>query len=361
MNRKKWLIIAAAAVLIAGLAGWWFLRRGNSGGGETAYVQRISTLNGGGVMLDRYAGVVESQQTADYKMDSGRTIETVFVKPGQTVETGTPLFRYSVTDAQNKVASANLEIENYNNQISVLSASGNSTDTQLQIRQLQYQIKVQEQEIAGYQKEIENADVKSAIDGVVKTVNETGLNAEGMEAPVVTVAEIGEFRVKGKVSEQSVGMFYEGMGVFVRSRVNENQVWRGEISSVSNEPESNENNYYYDGGGESSSKYPFYITLESTDGLMLGQHVYIEPDLGQGEAKEGLWLDMSFISYEDDGTPYVWCGTSGKLKKAKVTLGEMDGETGQMEILEGLSEDDLIGWPDETWHEGMKAVSVEGE
>jgi len=152
MNRKKWLIIAAAAVLIAGLAGWWFLRRGNSGGGETAYVQRISTLNGGGVMLDRYAGVVESQQTADYKMDSGRTIETVFVKPG-------------------------------------------------------------------------------------KTVNETGLNAEGMEAPVVTVAEIGEFRVKGKVSEQSVGMFYEGMGVFVRSRVNENQVWRGEISSVSNEPE----------------------------------------------------------------------------------------------------------------------------
>lgn len=359
MNKKKWLIIAAAAVLIAGLAGWWFLGRNQSGGGETAYVQKISTLNGGGVMLDRYAGVVESQQTADYKMDSGRTIETIFVKPGQTVSEGTPLFRYSVTDAQNKVASAYLEIENYNNQISVLAASGNSTDIQLQIRQLQYQIKVQEQEIAGYQKEIENADVKSAIEGVVKTVNETGINSEGMEAPIVTVAEIGEFRVKGKVSEQSVGMFYQGMGVFVRSRVRENQVWHGEISSVSSEPEQN-NDYYY-GGGESSSKYPFYITLESTEGLMLGQHVYIEPDLGQGEKKEGLWLDMSFINYEDDGTPYVWCGTSGRLKKAKITLGEMDDETVQMEILEGLSEDDLIGWPDETWHEGMKAVTAEGE
>lgn len=359
MNKKKWLIIAAAAVLAAGLAGWWFLGRNQSGGSETAYVQKISTLNGGGVMLDRYAGVVESQQTADYKMDSGRTIETIFVKPGQTVSEGTPLFRYSVTDAQNKVASAYLEIENYNNQISVLAASGNSTDIQLQIRQLQYQIKVQEQEIAGYQKEIENADVKSAIEGVVKTVNETGINSEGMEAPIVTVAEIGEFRVKGKVSEQSVGMFYQGMGVFVRSRVRENQVWHGEISSVSSEPEQN-NDYYY-GGGESSSKYPFYITLESTEGLMLGQHVYIEPDLGQGEKKEGLWLDMSFINYEDDGTPYVWCGTSGRLKKAKITLGEMDDETGQMEILEGLSEDDLIGWPDETWHEGMKAVTAEGE
>lgn len=361
-NRKRLAAVIAAVVLACAAIWWFFFRTSGSSGTDVAYVQKISAMNGSASVMDRYGGVVESQQTADYKMDSGRTIEQIFVVPGQSVAEGTPLFRYSTTDAANKVASANLEIENCNNQISILASSGNSTDIQLQIRQFQYQIQVQQQEIAGYQKEIDNADVKASFDGVVKTVNETGLSADGMEAPIVTVAKTGEFRIKGTVSEQSIGMFSPGMEVFVRSRVRENQVWHGMVESVSSEPEQNNNDRYFYGGGESASKYPFYVTLDSTEGLMLGQHVYIEPDFGQGAKKEGLWLDMSFVTYDDAGNPFVWCGTSGRLKKQAVTLGETDEETGQTEILSGLDENDLIGWPDETWHEGMKAVSVtEGE
>lgn len=30
-----------------------------------------------------------------------------------------------------------------------------------------------------------------------------------------------------------------------------------------------------------STSYPFYVELDSSDGLMLGQHVYIERDTGQ--------------------------------------------------------------------------------
>ncbi|MFR3882713.1 MAG: hypothetical protein ACLTX6_10760 [Lachnospiraceae bacterium] len=35
----------------------------------------------------------------------------------------------------------------------------------------------------------------------------------------------------------------------------------------------------------SSTTYPFYVELQSSEGLMLGQHVYIEPDEGQEEQK----------------------------------------------------------------------------
>ena len=45
----------------------------------------------------------------------------------------------------------------------------------------------------------------------------------------------------------------------------------------------------------SSSTYPFYVNLDSSDGLMLGQHVYIEPDEGQDEQKAGLWLSEVYI------------------------------------------------------------------
>ena len=37
----------------------------------------------------------------------------------------------------------------------------------------------------------------------------------------------------------------------------------------------------------SSTSYPFYVELDSSDGLMLGQHVYIERDIGQDEQKDG--------------------------------------------------------------------------
>ena len=361
MKKKKWLIPSViAALAVIGLAIWFFFGRTAGGGSEVAYVQSVASMNGN-VLADRYAGVVESQQTADFKADSGRKIDEIYVSAGQSVAAGTPLFRYSITEAENKVASANLEIENYNNQISILAAGGNTTDIQLQIRQLQYQIQVQQQEIAGCQQEINNAEVKSTIDGVVKSVNETGIGVDGSEAPIVVVAQTGDFRVKGKISEMSVSSLYPGMGIFVRSRINENQVWRGQIDTVGSEPEQNNNDMYY-GGGESSSKYPFYVSLESTDGLMLGQHVYIEPDFGQGEVKEGIWIDMGFIGYNDDGTAFVWCGTGGKLKKQTVVLGEMDDALYRVQIVEGLSEDDLIAYPEESMKEGMKAVNpAEGQ
>ena len=54
-----------------------------------------------------------------------------------------------------------------------------------------------------------------------------------------------------------------------------------------------------------SSNYPFYVQLDGTNGLMLGQHVYVEPDIGQQEVKTGIWLSDYFIN-DVDSNPYVW-------------------------------------------------------
>ena len=115
------------------------------------------------------------------------------------------------------------------------------------------------------------------------------------------------------------------------------------------------------GSTTSITKYPFYITLDSTDGLILGQHVYIEPDYGQTAAKEGIWLDESYI-VTDDGDPYVWAADSKmKLEKRKVTLVEHDDEQFQYEITSGLTEDDSITWPMDGLYEGVTAVTDESE
>ena len=77
-----------------------------------------------------------------------------------------------------------------------------------------------------------------------------------------------------------------------------------------NSSNSNSSNSYYFGGSSddttSSSTYPFYVTLDSSDGLMLGQHVYIEMDEGQEEQKTGIWLGDYYIVDADTESPYVW-------------------------------------------------------
>ena len=95
--------------------------------------------------------------------------------------------------------------------------------------------------------------------------------------------------------------------------------------------------YKRQGDTQSASKYPFYVDLDSVDGLILGQHVYIELDQGQEEVKEGLWLYGSYI-VQDEDTPYVWAANEkDRLEKRYIELGEYDADMDEYEIVSGLA------------------------
>lgn len=105
-----------------------------------------------------------------------------------------------------------------------------------------------------------------------------------------------------------------------------------------------------------SSNYPFYVQLDGTNGLMLGQHVYVEPDIGQQEVKTGIWLSDYFIN-DVDSNPYVWADDgNGKLEKRSVTLGTYDENMMEYQITDGLKEEDAITFPEDGLEEGMKTV-----
>lgn len=102
-----------------------------------------------------------------------------------------------------------------------------------------------------------------------------------------------------------------------------------------------------------SSSYPFYVEMDSSEGLMLGQHVYIEMDYGQTDARDGLWLDEYYI-VDPEGAPYVWAADEDdRLEKRSVTLGGYDEELGKYEIKKGLSKKDCIAFPTDDLKEGM--------
>ena len=130
-------------------------------------------------------------------------------------------------------------------------------------------------------------------------------------------------------------------------------------------PVQNQNNSYGEDTSASSSKYHFYVEPESSEGLMLGQHVYIELDNGTEEEESGVMLPEYYLNDVDGDSAWVWAASSrNTLEKRNVKLGQYREELGAYPILDGLTLEDRVAFPDENWKSGMKvaedvAVSAE--
>ena len=139
------------------------------------------------------------------------------------------------------------------------------------MKQEEYNYKVKELEVNRMKKNLESSVVTSTISGIVQEINEEqGYDdVTGEKKPFMSILSTGKYRIKGKISEQNIGNLSPGMEVTIRSRVDETQIWKGTVDSIDTEkPESGSQNSYYSGSDSSqqATKYPFYVTLEKSEG-----------------------------------------------------------------------------------------------
>lgn len=390
-NKKKKIIkIAIVVIVIAVIAivGFLIFRKvkGNNVSDENKIaVQAVSILTGSSnTSQNRFSGIVVSQKTVKLQKEENRSIKKVYVEIGQAVKTGDKLFEYDTDEISAKIDQETLEVEKMQNAISnsqkqiesintakAENPGGDHTSYNLdiqtyenEIKQTQYNITAKNNEIKRLRKSLKNTVITSEIDGIVQSINDSenpdvsGMG-ESQDNSYMTIMQTGQYRIKGTINEQNMFSINVGEKVIIHSRVDENQVWGGTIESIdTSNPEKNSDGYGYMVMGEDSSnkssKYPFYITLDSMDGLMMGQHVYIEKNIGQEEKKEGLWLANYFIT-EENGEYFVWVSNKkDKLEKRKIKIGEKNEELGEYQILEGLSTEDYIALPQEGLSEGLE-------
>ena len=376
---KKAAFILALAMLLGVAAGC-----GESNG--EASVQSVSMICGLGSagLTDRFAGVVSALGETKIKKDDSLTIGEIKVKVGDAVNVGDVLITYDMSRLQMDLEAAQLELESLKSQLAdkedekeqAETALNSTVDdaernrTLLQIRQINLEIRNTNSSIASKSRDIEKlqgsmktASVKAEVAGEVKSVNpDGGTDNQGNPLPLICIVQTGGFRVKGYVNENNAAVLNEGAQVIIRSRVSD-QTWKGTISSIDwNNPAQSSNNYYYDSGSSdtgNSSKYPFYVELSSSDGLLMGQHVYIEPDLGQDAQNTGIQLPASFIN-DADSSPWVWAqSSSGKLEKRSLTLGDYNAELDTYAVTDGLTAADYIAFPDDTLKAGMTCVTYD--
>lgn len=376
---KKAAFILALVMLLGVAAGC-----GESNG--EASVQSVSMICGLGTagLTDRFAGVVSAMGETNIKKDDSLTIGEIKVKAGDAVKVGDVLFTYDMSQLEISLEEAQLALEDLKATLADKEEEKKQAEAALneiaddiernktlgQIRQLNLDIRTTNRSIADkgrdiekIQKNMKNSSVKAEVEGEVKSVNPNGGNDDrGNALPLISIVQTGGFRVKGYVNESNASVLSAGAKVVIRARTG-NQTWGGTIASIDwNNPAKSSGSNNYDGGSSdtgTSSKYPFYVELDSSDGLLLGQHVYIEPDLGQSDSPTGIQLPAGFIN-DADASPWVWAqGSNGKLEKRSVTLGEHNGELDTYAVTDGLTASDYIAYPDDTLKAGMSCVTYD--
>ena len=374
-NKKKIIIIVAivvavlAGVLVAGIV----LTRDKSA--DKATVQSVAKIcasgNAAGIG-NVYAGTVESQKTVNVNANTSYKIADTYVKAGDTVKAGDKLFTYDMTENRMNAKQVQLDIEKLNNNAEALQeelyqlmeereeASSSEKDTysiqilqkQNEIKQNAYDIESKQLELSNLNEEAAEATVSAPIAGVIREVKD--LSASSASNVYMTIMATGDYRIQGVINEQNIDEIKTGEKVIIHSRSNSEKLWYGKISEIDKD-----NPIYKDeNSATASTDYAFYITLDSTKGLMLGEHIYIEKNLGLSTDGK-LQLPAYYIMGADSAKPYVFADRGGKIERAYITLGALDEQTNTYTVVSGIELTDYIAYPDASIKIGMSTAREE--
>lgn len=369
-NKKVIIIVSvAAAVLIAALVVGLVLT-GNKNAGK-ATVQSVSTICSSGAstgISNVYAGVVESQKTVSINANTSYTISDTYVKAGSTVKAGDKLFSYDMRENAINIKQAKLDIQKLNNNASSLQEelyqlmeereeAGNSEKSdysvkilqkQNEIKQNSYDIDSKKLELSNLQDEASKSTVTSPISGVVRQIND--LTSSSASNVYMTIMATGDYRVQGVINEDNIDDISLGDKVIIHSRT-DSSVWYGRISEIDKDSPV----YKNANSATASTNYAFYVTLDDASKLMLGEHIYIQKDLGLSSDGK-IQLPAYYILDASSNSPYVLMESGGKLIKQSVTLGQLNKNTNCYVIVSGLTLKDYIAYPDNTVKVGMKTT-----
>lgn len=357
--KKLWAGALALALLLAGC------------GADQALVPvvKVSMVARAGLAGDSYAGVVASQNAVQIQRDKEQTVDELYVSEGDTVREGQQLFRYDVDALNLTLDRQELDLDRLEAEVKAkkkqisdvekeLKTATGDTKTQLniQLRQLnteltqaEYDEEDLEEEIKYTKQMIKNAVVKSPADGTVRKIDENG-------EVYILIQQTDAFQVQGVLNELNVNAgIAPGAAVEIVSRLDPEQIWTGTVTMVdygNTSTNSYDSMYGTTDVLSSSTGYPFYVTLDSVEGLLLGQHVYVRlagVNTGNGDRvliPESYLMDLGYDEETMITSAAVWCpDESGKLVKQSVVLGEYLSDIGCYVVLEGLTLEGFVADP----------------
>ena len=206
------------------------------------------------------------------------------------------------------------------------------------IKDLEFKIKMAEADYKIMQTEVSDGKVYAEIDGEVVSLL-TEEEAKQTMQPILKVSGGGGFYVQGSVSELEKENMKIGQEVTINDW-NTGMTYTGTVQSIGDFPSSA--NGWNGMGNPNASFYPFTVFVDGEADLQEGRYVSITYSTAVSE--HGIYLQNPFLRTEQ-GKSFVYVmGENGRLEQRFVKTGKALWGS-YMEILSGLSEEDLVAFP----------------
>lgn len=403
-NSKIILISSVALLTCAAVGGYFLLQPGqnqsvvvNNKVDSKTVQEAVDEAKKKSLVL---SGEVAPNNSSKVKIDPSKgEVKEVFVKNGDTVTQGQPLFSYVTSqeltaqsaqyDAQAKSNSistaqsnASIKWETYNRKLANLNSlrekyNANNDESLLD------QIKSAEDEVAqslsdanSADNEVKNAQIEAEkaqataqtesdrmkydtvtadTAGTITSMNEdlpTQSKAKKEEENFIEIMDKSKTFVKGNVSEFDREKLQVGQKVEVVDRKNPKKKWTGTVTQVGTltaDAAANGNKQQQENPNQ--AKYPYKVELDQAENMpLIGSHTYVNVIENAPEAGKVV-VNKSYV-FTENGKSYVWKVENKKIKKQEVKTKALKGSL--VEITEGLKMEDSISSVKDGMKEGME-------
>ena len=408
MNRKTILLGSTVILACAGLGGYVLLNQVNQKQAMQMVDNKIDSLTVQDAVNNSkktslvLSGEVVANNSSKVKIDPSKgEVKEVFVKNGDTVMQGQPLFSYVTSqeltaqsaqyDAQAKAnsitaaqTSASIKWETYNRKLANLNTLKNkynsSKDEALldQIKSAEDELaqalsdaKTADNEVTNAQIEAEKAQVTAQTEsdrmkydtvtadtaGTITSMNEdlpTQSKAKKEEETFIEIMDKSKTLIKGSVSEFDREKLSVGQRVDIVDRKDPKKRWSGTVTQVGTLTTANAGNS--NGGNKqqenpNQGKFPYTVELDQGGEMpLVGSHSYV--NVVENAPEAGKVVVNKAYTFSKNGKTYVWKVEGKKVKMKEVKTKKVSDRL--VEITEGLTMKDTISTPREGMKDGME-------
>ena len=408
MNRKTIILGSTVILACAGLGGYVLLNQVNQKQAMQMVDNKIDSLTVQDAVNNSkktslvLSGEVVANNSSKVKIDPSKgEVKEVFVKNGDTVTQGQPLFSYVTSqeltaqsaqyDAQAKAnsitaaqTSASIKWETYNRKLANLNTLKNkynsSKDESLldQIKSAEDELaqalsdaKTADNEVTNAQIEAEKAQVTAQTEsdrmkydtvtadtaGTITSMNEdlpTQSKAKKEEETFIEIMDKSKTLVKGTVSEFDREKLSVGQRVDIVDRKDPKKRWSGTVTQVGTLTTANAGNS--NGGNKqqenpNQGKFPYTVELDQGGEMpLVGSHSYV--NVVENAPEAGKVVVNKAYTFSKNGKTYVWKVEGKKVKMKEVKTKKVSDRL--VEITEGLTMQDTISTPREGMKDGME-------
>jgi len=278
---------------------------------------------------DMCTGTVTNSMSQEVLPYNGKSIDDIYVEAGQEVKTGDPLLSFDMEKEK-----IDLELKEYAVKEAERSLAYTNGEEK---KNLEYELKQLKLEYETLKKEVDDATVYAAIDGIVKTINTDAAQSGGA---VLIVTSEKKLYVKGVIDEFNYASVKKGSLITAVSW-DTGRTFQARITDISTFPPGKEKYEPENSQNPNVSYYPFTAVI--TDSLVeaeAGEKV----NIGFDGISSKLFLPLAYLRSEGSRSYLYVRGGRGRLEKRYVTTGQSLYNT-VIEIKDGLANDEYVAFP----------------